>query len=121
VDPQRLLCSEKEVYDDATSDCPSHKGRNTGTHDAHRWYQAWDAEYQDRIQQEVKNALNTLNYGFSSTIYPDLTSNFGSEWKPGIDKDERITVLFHPMKEEARGYFNSGDEYPKLQNPTSNE
>ncbi len=58
---------------------------------------------------------------FKNRIYPILTAAFGSEWKPGIDKDERITILFHPMKKDARGYFNPGDEYPKIMSIRSNE
>ena len=73
-------------------------------------------------QQESINAtFNNLSREFENKIYPTLTNTFGSEWKPGIDKDERITILIHPMIEEAGGYFNSGDEYLKAQNPDSNE
>lgn len=70
---------------------------------------------------EVQKNLNNLGKEFDSKIYPVLTSNFGSEWTPGIDKDEKITVLFHKMKKDTGGYFNSGDEYVKAQNPFSNE
>jgi hypothetical protein len=66
-------------------------------------------------------ALDSLSSGFDSKIYPTLTSTFGSEANPGIDNDEKITVLIHPMIEKAGGYSNSGDEYPKIQNPKSNE
>ncbi len=80
----------------------------------------WETlKYQER--REVNQALRDLDDEFSQKIYPTLTSTFGSEWKPGIDKDNRITVLIHPMIKEAGGYFNSGDEYPRLQNPESNE
>ncbi len=73
-------------------------------------------------QQEEKNtAIKFLGKEFNNKIYPVLTSNFGSEWKPGIDKDVRITILIHSMKQGVNGYFNSGDEYPKLQVPNSNE
>ncbi|XOB40756.1 MAG: hypothetical protein ACKKMR_01970 [Candidatus Nealsonbacteria bacterium] len=75
--------------------------------------------YQEK--QKVKQALQTLDYEFYYKIYPTLTSTFGSEWKPGIDKTSYITILIHPMIEGARGYFNNGDEYPRIQNPESNE
>jgi len=74
-----------------------------------------------REKQEVKNALRDLGSEFSSKIYPILTSVFGSEWRPGIDGDKRVTVLFHPMRDNAAGYFNNGDEYSRLENPKSNE
>ncbi len=66
-------------------------------------------------------ALDTLADEFDKKIYPTLVSAFGPEWKPGIDNDNRITILFHALKDGAAGYFNSGDEHIKLQNPESNQ
>ena len=80
----------------------------------------WDKlDYSQK--QKVSFALDSLAFEFEQKIYPTLTFSFGSEPKPGIDKDERITILIHPMIEEAGGYFNSGDGYPKIQYPKSNE
>ena len=76
-------------------------------------------DYQEK--QRVEQALASLGTEFYYKIYPTLTSNYGSEWKPGIDKDNRITILIHQMKEGAGGYFKSGDEYPRLQVPNSNQ
>jgi len=81
------------------------------------WWRPLD--YQKK--QEVERALSSLGSEFYYKIYPTLTSTFGYEWSPGIDKDNRITVLIHPMKGEAGGYFNNGDEYPRIQSPKSNE
>ena len=81
------------------------------------WWNALDRER----TTEVKFALQSLEEEFENKIYPELSETFGSEWKPGIDKDPHITVLIHPIKKEAGGYTNTGDEYPKLQNPFSNE
>ena len=72
-------------------------------------------------QDETKRSLDALAIEFEGKIYPSLFATFGSEWMPGIDKDNRITVLIHPMMKTAGGYFNNGDEYPKAQNPKSNE
>jgi len=72
-------------------------------------------------QNEVYQALSSLGEEFENKIYPILTSTFGQEWKPGIDNDERITVLLHPMKKEAGGYFRNGDEYSRLRVFNSNE
>jgi len=72
-------------------------------------------------QNEVNTALIYLSIEFDYKIYPVLTSTFGSEWDPGIDNDSHITILIHPMKGEAGGYFNNGDEYPRIQSPKSNE
>jgi len=68
-----------------------------------------------------EDSLKNLSSEFDGRIYPILTTKFGSEWKPGIDKDEKITILIHPMQKEAGGYFNNADQYPRAQVPTSNE
>jgi len=66
------------------------------------------------------NSLNNLSQEFDSKIYPTLRSVFGSEWRPGIDSDERISILIHPMIGDATGYFNASDERPKSEVSTSN-
>jgi hypothetical protein len=69
----------------------------------------WNSlSYEER--NETKTSLFALGQEFDQKIYPTLTSNFGSEWSPGIDNDNRVTVLIHQMREEAGGYFNYGDE-----------
>lgn len=70
---------------------------------------------------EINSALIALSQEFEEKIYPALTQIFGKEWNPGIDKDTRITILIHPMKQGRGGYFDSADEYPKVQIPDSNE
>jgi hypothetical protein len=70
---------------------------------------------------QLSDAINSLSAEFDSAIYPKLRAFYGSEWKPGIDQENKITVLFFNMKNDAAGYFNSGDEYPKIQSPNSNE
>ncbi len=80
----------------------------------------WDLQ-SFQSQSDVLSNLNNLSSEFNSSIYPKLTSVFGSEWKPGVDGDNKIVVLLHLMKSEVGGYFNSADEYLKLQVPSSNE
>jgi hypothetical protein len=80
----------------------------------------WDSQGYMK-QEEVSQDLDNLSAEFDAKIYPTLTSAFGSEWKPGIDGDERISILFHQMKEGAGGYFRTADEYLKIQAPESNE
>jgi len=80
----------------------------------------WESLNYDQ-KSKVVSSLDSLALEFDNKIYPALTSTFGSEPKPGIDNDEKITVLIHSMNEEAGGYFNSGDGYPKIQSPKSNE
>lgn len=72
-------------------------------------------------KDDVNRRINELGNIFNSEIYPKLTGLFGTEWNPGIDKDQRMTLLLHPMWQEAGGYFRSNDEYPKIQITNSNE
>jgi len=81
----------------------------------------WFKTLNEQQRQEVELSLQNLDSEFYYKIYPVLTSTFGYEWKPGIDNDSYITILFHPIIEKAGGYFNNGDEYLRLQNPRSNE
>jgi len=80
----------------------------------------WDSQNYLKQNKTLEN-LESLSKEFENKIYPNLTSVFGFEWKPGIDGDERITILFHQMKEDAGGYFRLVDEYLKSQTPESNE
>jgi uncharacterized coiled-coil protein SlyX len=81
----------------------------------------WWEKFGSLKEAEIRAAISSLSQEFNSKIYPILTSTFGSEWKPGIDGDEIITVLLHPMKENAKGYYRNIDEYPKLQAIESNQ
>ena len=69
----------------------------------------------------VKQSLSNLDNEFHNNIHPILTETFGSEWKPGIDRDDRVTILFHPMEDNNGGYFRENDQYLKIQVPDSNE
>ena len=84
-----------------------------------------DASWWDNLdiekRKEVNIAIDDLTREFENKIYPILTLNYGSEWKPGIDGDPRITILIHPMVDTASGYFNPADEYARAQVPTSNQ
>ena len=80
----------------------------------------WDLQTPAK-QTEILADLDNLSNEFDNNIYPTLTSAFGQEWNPGIDKDSRITVLFESMNSTEGGYFREADEYDKLQLPNSNE
>mgnify|MGYP000635407757 CR=1 FL=1 len=82
---------------------------------------AWFLALEEKERTEALKILELAAEEFDNVIYPKLTSFFGSEWKPGIDDDPKITILFHKMKKDVAGYFNSGDEYPRIQNPKSNQ
>jgi peptidoglycan hydrolase-like protein with peptidoglycan-binding domain len=82
--------------------------------------QWWDSQVQAK-QNEILSGFDALSLEFSNKIYPILTSVFGKEWSPGVDGDEKITILFHAMNSNEGGYFRTADEYVKLQVPDSNE
>jgi len=80
----------------------------------------WDSQTPGK-QSEILADLDTLSSEFDNNIYPNLTSVFGSEWNPGIDKDPKITILLESMNSAEGGYFRESDEYDRLQLPDSNE
>jgi len=81
----------------------------------------WYDNLTEGQKKEVRQKLSTLSQEFTWKIYPKLTTFYGTEWRPGIDNDTRITIVFHQLKKGVAGYFNSADEYEKLQSPYSNE
>jgi len=81
------------------------------------YYQGMEIEAKEKFALDLK----TLSDEFDNVIYPGLTVAYGSEWKPGIDKDEKITILLTQVKSDSGGYFNEGDEYSKAHVASSNE
>ncbi len=65
--------------------------------------------------------LREVARNFDRITYLSVRSVFGSEWKSGIDNDDRITILLTHLKPIAGGYFNGKDERSKSQEPASNE
>jgi hypothetical protein len=80
----------------------------------------WDRLTYQR-QEEIRRILAFLGAEFDYKIYPTLTSIFGSEPKPGIDNDEKITILVHQIDPGFGGYFNTTDLYPQIQASSSNQ
>ncbi len=65
----------------------------------------------------------TIANTFDTNIYPKVHHWIGSEFKPGLDRDNRITILFHDVGMNASGrdyggYFSPTDQHPT--HPTSN-
>lgn len=82
-------------------------------------------EYWNSLSLNQKNVnldyLNRVIENFDDYTYPSLRYVFGSEWRPGIDDDDRMTILFTRLRLNAGGYFNSKDEIPRSYEETSNE
>lgn len=72
-------------------------------------------------QNTYTDYLNDVAREFDRTTYSAVRYVFGSEWKPGIDNDERITILLSRLASNFGGYFNGKDEVSKTRNSTSNE
>ena len=82
-------------------------------------------EYWDSLSGQQQNLyldyLDGAAREFDRTTYPSIRYIFGSEWKPGIDDDDRVIILLTHLKSNAGGYFNSKDEFFKSQLADSNE
>ena len=58
---------------------------------------------------------------FEDQIYPTNRAFFGSEWKPGIDEDDHLYIIYTPgMGRNVAGYFSSIDSLHPLLQPYSN-
>ena len=63
---------------------------------------------------------------FDNRIYPDVRKWMGTEWKPGLDRDNRITLLMHDVGmnksgADYGGYFAPTDQLPTLPNSNRRE
>ena len=63
---------------------------------------------------------------FDKRIYPNVRKWMGTEWKPGIDRDNRITLLMHDVGMngsglEYGGYFAPADQLPTAPNSNRRE
>ncbi len=63
---------------------------------------------------------------FDTRIYPNVRRWMGTEWKPGLDRDNRITLLMHDvgMNESGLdygGYFAPADQLPTMPNSNRRE
>lgn len=63
---------------------------------------------------------------FDTRIYPNVRKWMGTEWKPGLDRDNHITLLMHDVGMngsglEYGGYFASVDQLPTAPNSNRRE
>jgi len=81
----------------------------------------WWRELSSYKKIKVEKKLEILGEEFDNSIYPRLVQFFGEPWNPGIDGDERITILMSPLDSNAGGYFDSCNEYPREKCSSSNQ
>lgn len=63
-------------------------------------------------QEYDLEALERSADRFSSVTYPNVVNTFGSEWRPGVDNDGRLHILYNTgMGSGVSGYFSGADEY----------
>lgn len=68
------------------------------------------------------SAVAELAETFEHEIYPTNRQIFGSEWTPGVDHDEHLTILYATgLGGSAAGYFSSTDSYTVEVERYSNE
>ncbi len=84
--------------------------------------------YVEKGQEIDDSTVDSLVGQFDNKIYPVDTGTFGSEPKPGIDGDDRVTLLvldiqdgWAPGKGYVGGYFFPLNEYSTKDFPQSNE
>ncbi len=81
----------------------------------------WD-ELTETKKAEYEKAFYNLGKEFESHIYPKTRDIFGTMPVHSVTKDnKKLTVLFHPMRSGAGGYFRTGDQYSIYRYSRSNE
>ena len=84
-----------------------------------------DDEYWNTLgfskRQNLLSDISQLALEFDSNIYPTETSFWGQEPKPGVDGDNRITILLEQLKSGNGGYFSTSNGYSKKLASDSNE
>ena len=83
------------------------------------------------IEDSVRDMLteaeaSAIAQEFDTRIYPNVRRWMGTEWRPGLDRDNRITLLMHDvgMNESGLdygGYFAPADQLPTLSNSNRRE
>ena len=81
----------------------------------------WWEGLSEEKQKEYDEIIYNLGNEFEENIYYEFTSRFGDKPEHRVTSKERISVFFHPMQENAGGYFRSGDQYSRYQYSQSNE
>jgi len=84
-----------------------------------------DDEHWDTLglpgRQNLMSSIGELSSEFDATIYPTQTVFWGQEPRPGVDGDNRMTVLLEQLKSGNGGYFSTSNGYSKTSAPDSNE
>ncbi|MBI2723794.1 MAG: immune inhibitor A [Chloroflexi bacterium] len=77
--------------------------------------------YEDVAAGADPSAVRSAADMFEATVWPDITSVFGTPPSPGVDGDPRFIVLQADLGGAAGGYFSGDDLYLRSVRPYSNE
>src|SRR3989344_9104513 len=72
-------------------------------------------------RNDLLAGIQQLASDFDTDIYPTETSFWGQEPKPGVDGDNRMTVLLEQLKSGNGGYFSTANGYSKEVASETNE
>lgn len=82
--------------------------------------------YVEKGKEVSEKALSKIQQSFDNNVYPVDRKYFGSEWKPGVDNDNRITLLLLDINDGYNGsggyiagYFYPVDQYTSAQLPAN--
>jgi immune inhibitor A len=68
-------------------------------------------------RQDLQDLVET----FEQKIYPTNRELFGSEWKPGVDGDPRLYIVYaRGLGQTLVGYYSSADQYHPMAHKYSN-
>lgn len=81
----------------------------------------WWENLTEKKRDNYKDKLKELSTEFEEEIEPQMTDQFGGKPVHPVTEEKKVSVIFHPMEDSAGGYFNSGDQHSKYQDPQSNE
>ena len=65
--------------------------------------------------------LDAAVAAFEDRVWPVVTGAFGPPPTPGVDGDERITILHADLGQAIGGYISDSDTYPRAVSPHSNQ
>lgn len=127
LDPNTDLIARSEPYNYAVGDTEEFFLLDLAGEPSIRTITATAREITDHAYLFLEDGIDIpdstfqqIGSDFETIVYPTVREAFGSEWTPGIDSDERITLL-HANLSGAGGFFSGADEYPRTVVPKSNE
>lgn len=81
----------------------------------------WDSKTEEE-RRKISLILNDLGSEFDSRMFNQLTYSYGSAWDQNTsNNNKKVTILFHSLKNDSKGYFRNIDCYERIIAPYSNQ